>query len=202
MKCKKSARIGIISCAALLCLSSASTLNAQTATNLPVATATNAATATPANFFATVESYFTAFDTNNQTFGTNTHYEMWTGTAYQSGINLGAQFGLEARPFTKLPSLTIGAISTLANSVGTLAEQEIDLGWSIRHYDVELTLGGGGMDAFHGGSEATGLKGTIFAEVKKALSANTFSGIRLEGVFGSGQKANQPIVGPFAGFTF
>lgn len=155
---------------------------------------------TPQGFLQSVETYFTAFDTNSQTFSTNANYELWTGAAYQAGINLGAQFGIEARPIKKWPGLMLGSVSTLADTIGTIAQEEVDFGYSIRHYDVELTLGAGAVDTFAGGSAKPGFKGGVFAEVKKALSKNTFAGTRIEGLFGG--KASQPIVAIFAGFTF
>lgn len=162
-----------------------------------------ASTAPPStqSFVASVEDYFTAFNTNSQTFATNSPYEIWTGAAYQSGINLGAQIGIEGKPFSKYPGLELGSVTTLASTVGTLAQEEVDLGWSIVHYDVELTLGAGAIDTFTGQADA-GFKGGVFAEVKKALTANTFAGTRIEGIFGSGSKADQPVVSLFAGFTF
>lgn len=157
---------------------------------------------TTQSFIQSVEAYFSSFDTNSQTFSTNSPYELWTGAAYQSGINLGAQIGVEARPIAKYPGLMIGSVSTLSSTVGTIAQEELDFGYSIRHYDVELTLGAGAVDTFAGGSASPGFKGSVFAEVKKALTANTFAGMRIEGLFGGGSKANVPMFGVFAGFTF
>lgn len=157
---------------------------------------------TPQTFIQSVEGYFSSFDTNSQTFSTNAPYQMWTGVAYQNGINLGAQVGIEGNPFTKWPAFTLGSVSTLAATVGTIAQEEFDLGYSIRHFDVRLTLGAGVVDTFHGGTGPAGIKGSIYASVEKALSANTFAGIRVEGLFGGGSQANVPMFGVFAGFVF
>lgn len=158
--------------------------------------------AMPQGFIASVESYFSSFDTNSQTFSTNAPYQLWTGAAFQGGINLGAQVGIEGNPISKWPALSLGSVSTLAATVGTIAQEEFDIGYSIRHYDVRLTLGMGVVDTFHGGDGAAGIKGSIFASVEKALSANTFAGVRVEGLFAGGSKANVPMFGIFGGFTF
>lgn len=157
---------------------------------------------TPQTFIQSVEGYFSSFDTNSHTFGTNAPWQMWTGVAYQNGINLGAQVGIEGNPISKWPALTLGSVSTLAATVGTIAQEEFDLGYSIVHYDTRLTLGAGAVDTFHGGTGPSGIKGSIYASVEKALSANTFAGIRVEGLFGGGSKANVPMFGVFGGFTF
>lgn len=170
---------------------------AQTATNAPPQVTT------PQGFIQSTVGYFTSFDTNSQTFSTNSQYEFWTGAAYQSGVNLGAEVAFEAKPFAKAPGLTLGEVSTFAGVIGTISQEEVDVGWSIDHYDVELTLGAAGVYAFQNDTEAAkGIHGGIYAEVKKALTANTFAGTRLEGVFGSNSGANQLVVSLFAGFTF
>lgn len=176
--------------------------SAQTAPPTPTSPPAAAQAPTPQTFIQSVEGYFSSFDTNSQTFGTNAPYQMWTGVAYQNGINLGAQVGIEGNPFSKWPAFTIGSVSTLAATVGTIAQEEFDFGYSIVHYDVRLTLGAGAVDTFHGGTGPSGIKGSVYASVEKALSANTFAGVRVEGLFGGGSKANVPMFGIFAGFTF
>jgi hypothetical protein len=158
---------------------------------------------TPQSFLTTVEGYFTSFNTNLTTFGTNAPYEAWAGVAYQAGLRLGANLALEAKPFSGAPGFMIGSVSTLADTVGTIAQQEVDVGWSIVHYDVELTAGGAALYTFQDGYDKNGkgMNGGVFVEAKKALTENTFAGIRAEEVFGSG-RANQPILTLFGGFTF
>lgn len=173
---------------------------------MPVAAQTNAplsTNATPQSFLSTVEGYFTSFNTNLATFSTNAPYESWAGVAYQAGLRLGANLAVEAKPFSGAPGLMLGSVSLLADTVGTIAQQEVDVGWSIVHYDVEVTLGAAGMYTFQNGYDAygKGLNGGIFVEAKKALTANTFAGVRAEEVLCSG-RANQPILTLFGGFTF
>jgi hypothetical protein len=151
----------------------------------------------PQSFFGTAFDYVTKFNTNLTTFGTNSPYELWMGAAYQSGLNIGAQVGLEAKPFSGVPGLTLGSVTTMAGIGGTFAEQEADLGYSIVHYDTEFGVGLGGVYGF----QENTFQGAIYAEIKKAMTQNTFAGTRIEGVFGSG-KPSQPIVSVFAGFTF
>jgi hypothetical protein len=155
------------------------------------------------SFAQTAYSYFTAFNTNLAPFSANAPYEVWTGAAYQSGVNLGVQLAAEANPFKGATGIMLGEVSTFAPQVGTIADEEFDVGWSVVHYDTRLTFGGAGLYCFGSDSEANkGLKGGAFAEVQKALTANTFAGLRGEGVFGGGSKGNSLIVSLEAGATF
>lgn len=163
----------------------------------PAEAQTNPPVPTPQSFISTAESYVTSFNTNLTTFGTNAPLELWTGAAYQSGLNLGAQVGLEYKPLAKWPGLTLGSVTTMAGIGGTFAEEEADIGYSIEHYDVEFSAGIGGVYDF----QDSGMRGAVYAEIKKALTQNTFAGARIEGLFG-GSKSSQPIVSIFAGFTF
>jgi hypothetical protein len=188
----------------------AQTGNAPTA--LPKLTATNslgqisASTnmiPTPETFFDDVESYFTSFNTNLTTFTGSNYYQMWTAIEYQSGINLGVSFGLEAQPFSGARGLTLGSVSALAPAIGTIAAQEFDVGWSITHYDVRVTAGGLVGYTFESASAAEkGIGGGVFVEAEKALSDTTFAGIRLEEKFGGGNHANQPYLFLQTGFVF
>jgi hypothetical protein len=185
-----SGRLGVVGFLTLCILHSPlSTAFAQT--NAP------APAPTPQSFLTSAESYVTGFNTNLDTFSTNCPLELWTGGAYQSGLNLGAQVGLEAKPFSQWPGLTLGSVSTMAGIGGTFASQEADAGYSIVHYDVEFSAGLGGVYDF----QTSGARGAVYAEIKKALTQNTFAGLRLEGLFG-GSTSSQPVVSIFAGFTF
>ena len=158
------------------------------------------------SFIQSGYDYFTSFNTNlggaSGPFNTNSDYQVWMGAAYQSGVNLGVQLAAEANPFKGAPGLMVGEVSTFAPQVGTIADQELDFGWSIVHIDTRLTAGGAAAYCFGSDTEANkGLKGGFFAEVQKALTQNTFSGLRGEGLFGSG-KGNQLIVSLEVGATF
>jgi hypothetical protein len=173
---------------------------AQTNAPLPSVSATNIPT--QESFVSTVEGYFTSFNPAN-TNAVDQKYKMWTGVEWQSGIRLGADLGIEARPFSgKASGLTLGEVSTFADTVGVLAQEEIDLGWSINYIDTEITAGGCGVDTFDDGyGTGKGGNGGVFIEFKKALSQNTFSGLRATELF-AGHMGNKPLVVIFAGFSF
>ena len=167
------------------------------------AAATNAAAPTPQSFISTVTSYFSSFNTSLDTFGTNGQYAVWTGAAWQSGINLGAAVGFEAHPFAKAPGLMLGEVTTFAGVVGSIAQEEVDFGWSLTHYDVQASFGLCGADTFHvENGDAAGIKGGFFVEVAKAATENTFYGARLNEFAAFHGHGQQPPITLFAGFTF
>jgi len=161
------------------------------------------ASVTPQSFFATVESYVTSFDTNSQTFGTNSPWEIGAGASYQQGLNLGGTAFIEWKPFGG-KGFVVGDVSTFAGVVGTVAQQEVDLGYAFRHYDLELTFGALGIDTFHplGNGVPAGLKGGVFLEAKKALTQNTFLGVKVQDQWGAKGTGAQPVATLFTGFTF
>ena len=157
---------------------------------------------TPQAFLTTAVGYVSSFNTNYN-FTTNSQYEVWTGVSYQSGVNLGAVIGAEAKPFKSVPWLMLGEVSTLAPQVGTIATEEIDLGYSAHYIDTEFSFGLCGVDKFHadGLGYPAGLRGGALVEIKKDLSANTYAGVRLNETFGKGH-GEQPPCTFFAGFKF
>jgi hypothetical protein len=162
--------------------------------------ATNAAP-TPQSFFTTVAGYFTAFNTNLTTFTdtNNFHGTVWAGADYQSGVNIASSLGVEY-PFYK--GLTFVSVTRNADVAGTILSQQGDLAIAITHYDAQLSLGAGlGYCFANVGGLRPGLYGSVFAEAKKALTDNTFAGLRLEDDF-SGKTPNIPVLSVFVGFRF
>jgi hypothetical protein len=150
---------------------------------------------TPQSFFTTVAGYFTTFNTNLATFTdtNNFHGTVWAGADYQSGV------GVEY-PFYK--GLTLVSVTRNADVAGTILSQQGDLAITITHYDTQLSLGAGlGYCFANAGDLRPGLFGSVFAEAKKALTDNTFAGVRLEDDF-SGKTPSIPVVSIFAGFRF
>ena len=186
-------------------LAACSTVRAQSGiTATGTLTLTNTSPPQAQSFFTSVEQYFTSFDTNSQTFSTNNGFQIWSGVQYQSGVNLGATFAIEAQPFSGAAhGLTLGGVATLSDVIGTVAQNEFDIGWSLRHYDVRITAGAAAVYTYQSnGLGEKGAAGGIYLEFEKALSANTFGGVRLKEQFGGGQHANQPFLYLFAGFVF
>jgi hypothetical protein len=186
-------------CLALPCL-------AQTTNSAGQTVNTNTPQASMQSFMTTAEQYVTSFNTNLPTFwaASSNNYQLWTGISYQSGVNLGITLGVEAQPFSgSLHGLTLGSVSTLASQVGTIAQQEADLGWSIVHYDVRITAGGAFIYTFQNGSLGEkGAGGGFYLQLEKALTQNTFAGLRVMEKFGQGQSASKPFLGIFAGAVF
>jgi hypothetical protein len=109
---------------------------------------------------------------------------------------------IEARPFTNAPWATIGEVTTFADTVGTIAQEEVDVAYTYTHIDAQFTAGGCAVDTFSDGyGTGKGMNGGLFFEFKKALTANTFAGARLTELF-LDHMGNKPLVAIFAGFTF
>ena len=141
----------------------------------PASAAVPGVTAPDQNFLQSTLNYFTSFDTNSTTFGTNGNFQAFTGVKFQSGINEGAVLGIEAQPFKGLSWFTLRDMATMADTVGTVAENEIDIGAFWTHNDVRF---GGfvGADTLIQKDRWTPILGI---EVQKALTKNAFSGIDL-----------------------
>jgi hypothetical protein len=155
----------------------------------------------PTTFFQDIGAYFSSFNTNLTTFTdtNNFHGVVWAGADYQSGVNIASSLGVEY-PFYK--SLTAISVTRNADVAGAILSEQADLGVSITHFDTQLTLGGGLGYCFASvGDLKPGLYGSIFAEAKKAMTDNTFAGMRLEDDF-SGKTPNVPVLSVFVGFRF
>lgn len=164
------------------------------------AQSTNTTQVTPSSFFTSVESYFTAQNTNaaEAVQFDSVRGAIWTGAEYQSGVNIDSVLGIEYQPFTNL-NLSIGSVTRNAAIAGTIDAEQIDLGWNINKADTQLTLGVGGGYDFHNSEGVV----AVYGEVKKALTAHTYAGLRLEEDLNfRGGTPPVPIVGVFAGFTF
>jgi len=153
---------------------------------------------TAQGFLGTAFDYVTQFNPSlTNTFSTNRNFAAWTGMAYQSSINLGADLGLEAKPFPGAHGLQLRSVSTFGAVAGTVADQEVDIGWAIDHVDTEISVfAGGDYDAENHAEHLV-----IGAEIKKALTDNTFAGGAIEGKF-LGTRNSEPVIILFAGFTF
>lgn len=172
--------------------------NGQIATGAPVNTN---GPPTTQSIYQTALAYVSQFNTNLMTFSTNSPAELWTGPVFEKGIQIGALTGVDYKPFSKAPGLFFGDAATLAATVGTVAADEVDFGYAIRHYDLEVKLFAGAVDQFSANyGNQKGLGGSVGAQVEKALTDNTFAGFRLEDIFG--QKQNEFLAAIVAGTTF
>ena len=168
--------------------------------SVPAAPAASAPANSIQSFGATALQYFTTFNPAlTNAFSTNQPYEAWIGASYQTGVFLGGQVGLGGQPLQgTLHGLTLRNVATLAPVVGTLADEEFDLGYSITHVDTRLTVFAGLHDDIQNHNS---LQGAFGVEVQKALTDNTFAGIYLEGITHD-TKNGQLIVGFETGARF
>lgn len=156
------------------------------------------ALSTNASFLSSTLAYFTSFDTNSQTFGTNAPYQVFTGVKFQSGINEGAVIGAEAQPFNGgLHWLTLRDMATLADTVGTVSENEFDIGAFFTHYDLHF-------GAFVGADtiiQKDRWGAIVGIGLDKALTANSFAGMDIERRIDDKDRGALELVLK-AGFTF
>ena len=159
---------------------------AQTTTPQPPASAT---------FFQSAAAFFTSFDTNSTTFSAE-HAEVWASADYQSGLNFAAGFGVQY----ELPrNFVLESFTRNAGIAGTIVSEEVGAGWALRHYDVKLTFGADGGYNWHAGRPQL----EVYADLRKALTPNTFAGIRLSYLTTfNHQSPGAPVVGIITGFKF
>jgi hypothetical protein len=127
------------------------------------------------SFLQNALAYFSSFNTNSTTF-INANYQVFTGVKFQSGINEGALLGVEAQPFTNINWLTFRDVATLADTVGTVSENEFDIGAFFVHYDLRFGAFAG-VDTIIQKNRWTPILGL---EAQKALTANSFMGVAVE----------------------
>ena len=165
----------------------------------------NSTNAAPEQFWDTALGYFSSFNTNLTTFSaTNWHGNVWAGADYQSGVNVASSLGVE---YGFYKSLTLESVTRNAAIAGTILSEQAGLGVNFVMFDTQLTVGGGIGDAFAAvGTQPSGLYGSLFGEVKKAMTQTTFAGMRLETEVPFRSKAGAapvtPVLSVFVGFRF
>lgn len=154
------------------------------------------------SFLSGAFNYFTSFNPSNGPCLSSNIWRAFVGAEYLQSVNEGAVMAIEGRPFSSLKWMTLGEASTFAGVAGTVAQEEVDLGYSANYIDTEFTFGLAGVDVFNSNvGFGTGPRVGVFAEIKKATSINTFLGLKIEDTWGKG-KGQQPPVTVFAGFVF
>lgn len=149
---------------------------------------------TPGGFLTSVGQYFTSFNPELTNTFPSARAEIWAGVDYQSGVDIAASLGIEWRAYKKL---SLVSVTRNAGIAGTIVSQQLDVGLNFDLQDVQLTVGLGGGYEF---LEETPF-GCAFAEVKKALTPNTFAGARIETDIKS-RRPDAPVVSVFWGFRF
>lgn len=128
-------------------------------------------------FLQTTATYFTSFNTNLLTFRTNDTIDVMTGPEYNQGLNVDDLLAGRWNAWHPSPSLNIGPSVTFRNAgiAGTLVSVGAGPFLSIVHWDAKLTLGiepGYSWMTHHAYIEP-------HADVEKALTDNTYGGLRI-----------------------
>jgi len=151
-------------------------------------------------FFNTTMNYFTSFNTNlSGTFGTGKRVDVWTGGAYQSGVNFGDDLGIDFSFSSGGGGIYAEEVTRNASIAGTIVNQRAGLGYAYVHIDTKLSIGVNGGYDFNARKPLA----EVYGDVRKALTDNTFSGLRLayQDDF-SNKSPGAPVVTVFVGFTF
>jgi hypothetical protein len=175
-------------------------------TNVPplipyVAPTTTTTAPTTQSFVQSALDYVSSFNTNLNTFSTNANMELWTGVGFEQGTSVGALTGFDIAPIAKLPGLYLGNMTTFSGVIGTVASTELDAGYAYVHYDLKIKvfLGADAQFADDAGN-TKGMRGSVGTQWEKALTDNSFAGIRAEDIYG-GPK-NELLIALITGFTF
>jgi|GEM_PF-6074893 len=158
------------------------------------------ATNISASVWSSIESYFTAFNTNLDGTYAETKTEIWSGMSYQSGVTVGADFGLSYQIYTfdstNGTGLTVETVNRLAEVKDTILSSQGGVGWNLPIHDVQFTVyvdGGYDWDEKCCFGE-TGIR------FKKALSKNLFAGVGVGARFAD--DTPKPVESIFAGVKF
>ncbi len=130
---------------------------------------------TPVSFFQSVGSYFTSNDTNLDL--STGKAELWTGMAYQSGVNFAADLGIRyklSKPGAA-SGVALESVTRNAGIAGTIVSQNIGVAYCIYNHAIELS---GGLDVGYRFDEYKPDL-SVFLDARKALTVNTFAGLRL-----------------------
>lgn len=147
-------------------------------------------------FFSSVENYFTSFNTNLTTFSSE-KLEVWAGADYQQNYNVSSSLGLEYKPFNNI--IKLESVTRNAGIAGTILSQQAGVGVAMSLHDVEFGAYVDGGYQFDKKAPFIALS----AEVKKALTENTYAGLRLESDFElKAGKQQIPILSVLWGFKF
>jgi len=175
-------------------------LNSIAQTAPPPATAP-AASSDTGNFFTSVQSYFTSFDTNNDSTFATARGELATGVdSTQGGVPLANSLRLSYnvyKPTNSAVQLSLESVTRNSGIAGTLVSEQFGLGVNFIIHDAKLTLYGDGGYNFNG-VKSDKYFAEIGARAEKALTTHTFAGVGI----GAQLPANRQVFQVFAGFTF
>lgn len=132
----------------------------------------NAQTNPQQTFFKSFVEYFTQFDTNSTTFKTD-RVDVYTGVVQDSAVT--ADSLIVDLNFSKGGGFYGEGEVRNATIAGVIVEANVGGGYSIVHYDAKFSLGVNGGYDFRQGDPVI----IFYADIKKALTENTFAGLRL-----------------------
>jgi hypothetical protein len=154
-------------------------------------------------FFQSAASYFTSFNTNLTTFSPSENtFDIMSGVENQQGVGITAVLGLRYNPIRTDSGIMAGVSAVIRNAdvAGTIVSEEIGLSLSKVKHDVKLSfiVSPGYHKEFDSGYVG------LSAEVNKALTQNTFAGLRLthDLFFKDKNQTDTPKLWIQAGITF
>ncbi len=179
-------------------------LHAQSVT-VPSASVPNLMTnSAPGSFMGSVGLYFSS---SNPSLPIKGSAEVSLGMAYQAGVNIASDFGIR---YKFGASTTNGSSGFFAESVtrnagvaGVIVSEELGGGYYIIPASTpDIELSGGVLGGYRFDTEAGAA--TIYADVRKSLTPNTFAGVRLAYEWDSIHATAQatPVLTAETGFTF
>lgn len=135
---------------------------------------TNAVPTSPQSFVDSSILYFTGHnpDTN---INFSSKVELWTGTAYQSGINFADDVGVRFKLNPAASGFAFEGDIRNAGIAGTIVSAVAGGAYVVYSQDIEWSVGADVGYRFQNNSPL----GVVYADVRKMLTLNTFSGLRL-----------------------
>lgn len=135
---------------------------------------TNGIPSTPQSFVTSTIQYFTMHNQDtNINFGSK--IELWTGTAYQSGINFADDVGVRFKLHPASSGFAFEGDIRNAGIAGTIVSAAAGGAYILYSQDIEWSAGANVGYRFQNNSPL----GIVYADVRKMLTQNTFSGLRI-----------------------
>lgn len=149
-------------------------------------------------FIHSVGGYFSSFNPDLPFTGVG---EIAIGMAYQSGVNIASDLDLRFDVYnigTNGLGIFAESVTRNAGVAGVIVSEQAGGGILYRHIDTELSAGVLGGYRFDTGGPAV----TIYADVRKMMTENTYSGLRLAAEIDGRAQNNSPVITAYTGFKF
>ena len=192
---------------ASLVLFASGTGSAQAQTPAQASTIQNDLTNAPAgSFFFSAGQYFSSSNTNLPFRGT---MEISMGMAYQAGVNIAADFGIRYKFGSSVSGTNAGSgffaesVTRNAGVGGIIVSEQVGGGYYyVPESTPDIEMSGGILGGYRFDTESGAA--TIYADIRKSLTPNTFAGMRLAYEWDAQHVSAQaaPVISAETGFTF